>query len=165
MSLDLVVSSNNLSVAWRRSSIATTLASIGLLRRPRVRGLVVGGVVGRTVCRASTGLVGAGSGLAGGAARILVLTVGGDKDVGHALGIPVVATLVFILLFREAGDDIPGVDESRQLCRLGLETLEMARVRQSGKMTYISKNAKENVDEGVGRAKAALHPDCLFVAC
>lgn len=67
----------------------------------------------------------------------MVLTVGGHKDVGHALGIPVVATLVFILLFREAGDDIPGVDESRQ----------------------ISKNAKENVDEGVGRAKAALHPD------
>jgi hypothetical protein len=62
-----------------------------------------------------------------------------DEDVGDAAALPVLreGLVVVAVVLGELGDDVPGVDEARD----------------------VAEDAEEDVDEGVTAAEAAFDPD------
>lgn len=155
LALHLVVARDDGGVARRRGAVAAALAVLLLL-------LLLGG--GRGGRGAGGAVVGVGV-LALGLGMGLALGLAVDEDVGDAAGFAVlVDRLVLVGRLGEFGDDVPGVDEAGDLEPGVLVEVVSPAVRVGGTGTYIAEDEEEDVDEGVGGADAALHPDCAIVS-
>lgn len=161
LSLHLVVGLDGFGIGRRSSTTVTTSAASGLgsgRRRARRSAAVVPVRSGAVVA------------VRGSALRLgLGLRLAVHKDVRHATLLAVLArhALVLVVAIGELGNDVPGVDEAGDLCLVlaacggvGDETLAMVSEGVGAEReTYEAEHAKQNVDDGVGGADAALNPD------